>query len=135
MKVGETRTSRGVACYVPHPKNNVSFSHSGDASLRRRRAFIFRPRNSASATPSTWLLAGSSPPSALTVQATSFRATCFLELPPIGWQLFILGNSKSDSTAFPLFLDTYATRLLAEPLSQHRPKLHEGARIHNHTLI
>src|SRR5215213_7345595 len=40
-----------------------------------------------------------------------------LELPPIGWQLFILGNSKSDSTAFPLFLDTYATRLLAEPLS------------------
>src|SRR5215211_8877691 len=41
-----------------------------------------------------------------------------LELPPIGWQLFILGNSKSDSTAFPLFLDTYATRLLAEPLSR-----------------
>src|SRR5215218_1203751 len=40
-----------------------------------------------------------------------------LELPPIGWQLFILGNSKSDSTAFPLFLDTYATRLLAEPVS------------------
>src|SRR5215218_3105053 len=42
--------------------------------------------------------------------------TVNLELPPIGWQLFILGNSKSDSTAFPLFLDTYATRLLAEPL-------------------
>src|SRR5215218_5710671 len=42
-----------------------------------------------------------------------------LELPPIGWQLFLLGNSKSDSTAFPSFLDTYATRLLAEPL---RPK-------------
>src|SRR5215217_2316524 len=41
-----------------------------------------------------------------------------LELPPIGWQLFILGNSKSDSTAFPLFLDTYATRLLAEPLRE-----------------
>src|SRR5215204_663748 len=40
-----------------------------------------------------------------------------LELPPIGWQLFLLGNSKSDSTAFPSFLDTYATRLLAEPLS------------------
>src|SRR5215218_9249507 len=45
------------------------------------------------------------------------RRTTALELPPIGWQLFILGNSKSDSTAFPLFLDTYASRLLAEPLS------------------
>src|SRR5215208_2043713 len=43
----------------------------------------------------------------------------YLELPPIGWQLFILGNSKSDSTAFPLFLDTYATRLLAEPLRDY----------------
>jgi hypothetical protein len=40
-----------------------------------------------------------------------------LELPPIGWQLFILGSSQSDSTAFPSFLDTYATRLLAEALS------------------
>jgi hypothetical protein len=39
-----------------------------------------------------------------------------LELAPIGWQLFILGNYESDSTAFPLLLDTYATRLLAEPL-------------------
>ncbi len=39
-----------------------------------------------------------------------------LELPPIGWQLFILGSSQSDSTAFPSFLDTYATCLLAEPL-------------------
>src|SRR5215217_4206344 len=39
-----------------------------------------------------------------------------LELPPLGWQLFILGSSQSDSTAFPSFLDTYATRLLAEPL-------------------
>ena len=41
-----------------------------------------------------------------------------LELPPIGWQLFILGSSQSDSTAFPSFLDTYATRLLAEPLNE-----------------
>jgi hypothetical protein len=40
-----------------------------------------------------------------------------LELPPIGWQLFILGSSWSDWTAFPSPLDTYATRLLAEPLS------------------
>src|SRR4051812_27045738 len=34
-----------------------------------------------------------------------------LELPSIGWQLFILGSSQSDSTAFPSLLDTYATRL------------------------
>jgi hypothetical protein len=40
-----------------------------------------------------------------------------LELPPIGWQLFILDSSQSDSTAFPSCLDTYATRLLTEPLS------------------
>ncbi len=39
-----------------------------------------------------------------------------LEAPPIGWQLFALGDSQSDSTAFPSFLDTYATRLLAEAL-------------------
>ena len=32
-------------------------------------------------------------------------------------QLFILSSSQSDSTALPSFLDTYATRLLAEPLS------------------
>src|SRR5829696_5278897 len=41
-----------------------------------------------------------------------------LELPSIGWQLFILGSSQSDSTAFPSSLDTYATRLLTEPLRQ-----------------
>ena len=40
-----------------------------------------------------------------------------LELPAIGWQLFILGSSQNDSTAFPSFLDTYATRLLPEALS------------------
>ncbi len=43
--------------------------------------------------------------------------TLALELPSIGWQLFILGSSQSDSIAFPSFLDTYATRLLAEALS------------------
>src|SRR5215211_3044629 len=43
-----------------------------------------------------------------------------LELPPIGWQLFILGSSQSYSTAFPTFLDTCATRLLAEPLRRYR---------------
>jgi hypothetical protein len=45
-----------------------------------------------------------------------------LELPSIGWQLFILGNSQSDSTAFLSFLDTYATRLLTEPLRGQGPK-------------
>jgi hypothetical protein len=49
-----------------------------------------------------------------------------LELAPIGWQLFILGNYESDSTAFPLLLDTYATRLLAEPLRRSQDR--ESAR-------
>jgi hypothetical protein len=43
-----------------------------------------------------------------------------LEAAPIGWQLFILGSSQSDCTAFPLFLDTYVTRLLAQALSHPR---------------
>src|SRR5215204_1841574 len=48
-----------------------------------------------------------------------------LELPSIGWQLFILGSSQSDSTAFPSSLDTYATRLLTEPLRREgqRPSI------------
>src|SRR5215217_5559209 len=41
-----------------------------------------------------------------------------LELPSIGWQLFILDSSQSDPIALPAFLDTYATRLLTEPLRQ-----------------
>ena len=41
----------------------------------------------------------------------------YLELPSIGWQLFILDNSQSDPIALPAFLDTYATRLLTEPLT------------------
>src|SRR5215216_8207445 len=40
-----------------------------------------------------------------------------LELPSIGWQLFILDSSQSDPIALPAFLDTYATRLLTEPLT------------------
>ena len=44
--------------------------------------------------------------------------THFLELPPIGWQLFILSSSLSLSTALPTFLDACATRLLAEPLKR-----------------
>ncbi len=40
-----------------------------------------------------------------------------LELPSIGGQLFVLGSSQSDSTAFSSLLDTYATRLLTEPLN------------------
>jgi hypothetical protein len=39
-----------------------------------------------------------------------------LELAPIGEQLFTHGNSERDCTALCLLLDTYATRLLAEPL-------------------
>jgi hypothetical protein len=39
-----------------------------------------------------------------------------LELPSIGWQLFILGCSQGDSSAFPSRLATYTTRLLTEPL-------------------
>src|SRR5215218_7413329 len=45
------------------------------------------------------------------------RAYGYLEVPSIGWQLFILESYQSDSTAFPSCLDTYATRLLTEPLS------------------
>src|SRR5215208_5257035 len=41
-----------------------------------------------------------------------------LELPSIGWQLFILGGSQTDSTAFLSSLDTYDTRLLTEPLTR-----------------
>jgi hypothetical protein len=44
----------------------------------------------------------------------------YLELPSIGWQLFVLGSSQSDSTASSALLDTYATRLLTEPLSRCR---------------
>src|SRR5215217_9774714 len=42
-----------------------------------------------------------------------------LEAAPIGWQLFLLGSSQGDSTAFPLCFDTYATRLLAQALTQN----------------
>src|SRR5215210_5878585 len=41
-----------------------------------------------------------------------------LELPSIGWQLFALVGSQSDSTASFSSLDTYATRLLTEPLNR-----------------
>src|SRR5215218_5100004 len=58
---------------------------------------------------------GSSPP-ALCI-ATDLHRAVFLEVPSIGWQLFILESYQSDSTAFPSCLDTYATRLLTEPLS------------------
>jgi parallel beta-helix repeat protein len=57
-----------------------------------------------------------------------------LELPSIGWQLFILGTPQSDSTAFLQFLDTYATRLLTEPLRDGSWQEHEyhyrGERFH-----
>src|SRR5215207_6103287 len=51
------------------------------------------------------------------------RKNTLLELPSIGWQLFILDSSQSDSTAFPSCLDTYATRLLTEALSRTSDRL------------
>jgi integrase len=51
------------------------------------------------------------------VKGERFEGVYVLEAAPIGWQLFILGNSQSDITAFLLLLDTYATRLLAQALS------------------
>src|SRR5215218_9523702 len=45
-----------------------------------------------------------------------------LELPSIGWQLFILDSSQSDPITLPAFLDTYATRLLTEPLREDPPE-------------
>jgi hypothetical protein len=50
-----------------------------------------------------------------------------LELPSIGWQRFVLGSSQNHSTAFLSSLDTYATRLLTEPLTQ-RPAVHTCGR-------
>src|SRR5215217_8884284 len=50
------------------------------------------------------------------LDAGFFNTLASLELPSIGWQLFILDSSQSDPIALPAFLDTYATRLLTEPL-------------------
>src|SRR5215218_11109547 len=47
---------------------------------------------------------------------SSSHCAPILELPSIGWQLFILGSCQSASTAFLSSLDTSATRLLTEPL-------------------
>src|SRR5215213_1740225 len=48
---------------------------------------------------------------------TSFTPSPRLELPPIGWQLFILNSAQSDFKVVPSLLDTYSTHLLAEALS------------------
>jgi CSLREA domain-containing protein len=53
----------------------------------------------------------------LTVSNSTISDNTALELPSIGWQLFVLGSSQGDSTASSSLLDTYATRLLTEPLS------------------
>ena len=50
-----------------------------------------------------------------------FSGPC-LELAPIGWQLFAPGFSLRDRSAFSLTFGTFATRLLAQPLSS-RPGL------------
>lgn len=49
-------------------------------------------------------------------------AQVFKQLPPIGWQRFILDSSQGNSTAFPLSFDTSATRLLAELPSIPQPQ-------------
>src|SRR5215203_2654736 len=51
-----------------------------------------------------------------------------LELPSIGWQLFVLGSTQSDSTASLSLLDTYATRLLTEPLRSSHGRSPYGRR-------
>jgi hypothetical protein len=51
----------------------------------------------------------------------------YLEAAPIGGQLFIVGSFPSDCTAFPLFLDTYTTRQLAEALSRRPSSKAVGA--------
>jgi hypothetical protein len=43
-----------------------------------------------------------------------------LEVAPIGWQLFTLGNSLNDQAAVSLAVDTFVTRLLARPLRCQR---------------
>ncbi len=60
---------------------------------------------------------------------------CYLELPPIGWQLFISGSSQSDSTGCPSFLDAYATRLLAESLFSVATRLALRAASHSPSRI
>src|SRR5215203_4632205 len=77
------------------------------SSFQERNRLVDRVRRSHVAGCTT----GSTPPS-----AQLFR-TSFLELPSIGWQLFILGSSPRDQTALPSLLATYTTRLLTEPLS------------------
>jgi hypothetical protein len=37
-----------------------------------------------------------------------------LEAAPIGWQLFVLGNSPNEQAAVSLAVDTFDTRLLAQ---------------------
>src|SRR4051812_2690389 len=55
---------------------------------------------------------------ATAILALSNRFFCSvdIELAPIGWQLLILGDSQTDQTAGSLAVDTFDTRLLAQPL-------------------
>jgi hypothetical protein len=62
----------------------------------------------------------------LVLSTVCFARITDLELPSIGWQLFILDSSQSDPIALPAFLDTYATRLLTEPLSSAPCRLRSG---------
>src|SRR5215216_4498659 len=68
--------SRGRPRVYCTGRHGIFVTHPGRVSAPRLRVFIFRPWNPASATPFT-CFADSSPVSALTVQATPSRATCF----------------------------------------------------------
>jgi hypothetical protein len=59
-----------------------------------------------------------------------------LELAPIGWQLFILGNSPNEQSAVSLAFDAFATRLLARPLSLRfkQEEFCDGDKAHRKTL-
>src|SRR5215207_8708854 len=60
------------------------------------------------------------------IQTNEDPSLGYLELPSIGWQLFILGSSPRDQTALPSLLATYTTRLLTEPLSGRRLSVATG---------
>ena len=49
----------------------------------------------------------------------------FLELAPIGWQLFVLACSANDQAACSASIATFATRLLAQALSFREHPLSE----------
>src|SRR5215212_3691050 len=98
----------GVIEKLSTPFSDRLSRHIGEEGFERRALITVQP-----------LVNSSSAPSPVS-RALKRSSLCFvlwdLEAAPIGWQLFILGSCQSDSTAFWLPLDTYATRLLAQAL-------------------